>query len=300
MKNRIVFNVNEAIQYGQLLQAAYCIPPNDLTQRAGMLIDDQFDPLGRRYIVLSSIFGSDLITDWNPLRAKSTASYGFVLQDKEQNVVIALRGTEGIAEWMHDAAFLQKPFPKADAGSTEDGFTTVYETLSVDAGLTRGLSKFMQSLPIGKPIGEAFVCGHSLGGALATMLSMDLSVNEKLQVTIYTYASPRVGDPEFADAYSRTVTAHFRIANQLDLVPKLPLQNPPPPLPQYQHVGTLVSLNPFGLPAKIIPTIRCEHLMSSYQYLLTELPGLVIDQKKLPQVDPACILERPLLPLLLQ
>ena len=103
------FDINEAIQLGQILQAAYEVPAEYLAQRAGEAIPSQYDPLNRGYKILSTIYGNDLITDWNPSRGANIVSYGYVMQDEGRNLVIAIRGTEGIAEWMHDAAFLQKP-----------------------------------------------------------------------------------------------------------------------------------------------------------------------------------------------
>src|SRR5271156_4045681 len=138
--SRTRMDVNEAIQYGQLVQAAYAVATNDLTQRAGGSIDAQYDPLGRQYKIITTVYGNDLVTDLNVSRGNNIVSYGYVLQDQANNVVIAIRGTEGIVEWMHDAAFLQKPCPfLVGAGNTEDGFTTVYETLSVSADLSTKL-----------------------------------------------------------------------------------------------------------------------------------------------------------------
>jgi hypothetical protein len=60
------FDMNEAIQLGQILQAAYEVPAEDLAQRAGEAIPSQYDPLNRGYKILSTIYGNDLITDWKP------------------------------------------------------------------------------------------------------------------------------------------------------------------------------------------------------------------------------------------
>jgi hypothetical protein len=102
---RALMDVNEAIQYGQLVQEAYSVPPSDLTQRAGQNVNPNFDPLGRQYRIVTTIYGNDLVTDLSARRPNQIVSYGGILQDQSGNVVIAIRGTEGIAEWMHDAAF---------------------------------------------------------------------------------------------------------------------------------------------------------------------------------------------------
>ena len=76
-----------------------------------------------------------------------------------------------------------------------------------------------------------YIAGHSLGGALATIaalhvakfLNISLSTTQaNSKVSLYTFASPRVGSPSFAQACNeRFIT--YRIANKKDVVPKVPL-----------------------------------------------------------------------------
>jgi len=65
--------------------------------------------------------------------------------------------------------------------------------------------------------------GESYGRALVTLLALDVAANTAFKnPTVYAYASPRTGDPAFVSMYNQVVTDSFRIANRLDLVPKLP------------------------------------------------------------------------------
>jgi pimeloyl-ACP methyl ester carboxylesterase len=143
--------------------------------------------------------------------------------------------------------------------------------------------KALATLPFPRPASSLTVCGHSLGAALATLLALDVAANTIFKdPTVYTYASPRTGDPAFASTYDQVVKNSFRIANRLDLVPKLPLP------PFYEHVAELFELNPIQLlplPPKIMvkPTITCEHLPNSYLHLLSVVSGGPI----LP-LDPTC------------
>jgi pimeloyl-ACP methyl ester carboxylesterase len=114
------------------------------------------------------------------------------------------------------------------------------------------------------------ICGHSLGGALATLLALDVGANTKLGgiLRAYTYASPRTGDPSFADTYNQVVPRTVRIANRLDLVPKLPLP------PVYEHVDGVVDLNPM---LKVKLDLLCEHHLATYLHLLSlQIGGTVI------------------------
>jgi hypothetical protein len=70
---------------------------------------------------------------------------------------------------------------------------------------------------------------------------------------------PRTGDALFVSTYNQVVPNTCRIANRVDLVPKLP--TPPP----YQHAAGLYELNP----VKLIPPrflvkckLACEHHMT--------------------------------------
>jgi hypothetical protein len=112
------------------------------------------------------------------------------------------------------------------------------------------------------------VCGHSLGGALATLLTLDVALNTSCRTPAsYTYASPRTGDHLFAGSYNAAVASSYRIQNRQDLVPKLP---PILPLP-YEHVNTQYELNP---PMHSInSTIPCMHHLSTYLWLMSQQIG---------------------------
>lgn len=76
-----------------------------------------------------------------------------------------------------------------------------------------------------------YICGHSLGGALATLSALDITViNEKLKlfknIYVYTFGSPRVGDQEFADNYNKLLPYTLRVTNIRDVVAEVPLSYP--------------------------------------------------------------------------
>ena len=263
-------DLTQAILYAQLVNAAYAIPTGDVTNHAGQAI-----PVGAGYTVITSIFANDLATDMNPARGNQRVSIGLILQASTTgDVVIAIRGTEGIQEWIHDAEFLLVPTPfLAGAGHTEDGFTAVYQsmTTSLDPSCPT-VTKALPTLAFPRPLTSLTICGHSLGGALATLLALDVAANTPFKnPAAYTYASPRTGGPQFAATYNQVVPNTFRIAGRIDLVPKLPL----PPL--YEHALGLYELNSVQLtiPPKILlkPDLVCLHILTSYLYLLSQQAG---------------------------
>ncbi len=273
---------NKAIEFAQLVNAAYAIPPDNLANSAGKALIAG----NTAYTVVTTIYASDLATDINPGRGNKEVSIGFVCQaDGTGDVVIAIRGTEGIQEWINDAHFLLVTCPfLAGAGNTEDGFTAMYNSLRTgDAAGSPTVVNALATLPFPQPVSSVTICGHSLGGALVTLLALDLAANTNFKnPTVYSYASPRTGDPLFVSTYNQVVKNSFRIANRLDLVPKLPLP------PDYDHVLALQELNPiqlFPLPPKILVklTFTCEHSLDSYVYLLSVVSG-----GPLLPLDPTC------------
>jgi Lipase (class 3) len=72
---------------------------------------------------------------------------------------------------------------------------------------------------------DIFVTGHSLGGALATVLAPWLvyrlsQSNANNTVTPYTYAAPTAGNATFASFYTGLFQRSYRYYNAIDIVPK--------------------------------------------------------------------------------
>lgn len=268
-------DLNRALEVGQLINAAYAIAPTNLNNAAGSVVNVG----GTSYTVITTIYASDLATDMDPARGGVQVSIGLVLQGTQAgDVVIAIRGTEGVLEWIHDAQFLQVPCPfLVGAGHTEDGFTAMYVSLRTAAAAgSPSVTSGLATLPFPQPVSSVTVGGHSLGGALATLLALDLAANSTFnQPIVYTFGSPRTGDPLFVSTYDQVVKNTWRIANRADLVPKLPF----PPL--YEHVQQPVDLNSvqlLPLPPRLLikPEIACEHIINSYLHLVSLAAGAAV------------------------
>ncbi|XP_031116912.1 phospholipase A1-II 4-like [Ipomoea triloba] len=72
------------------------------------------------------------------------------------------------------------------------------------------------------------VIGHSLGSSMATLNAVDLAanpinINKDILVTAFLYASPKVGDENFKNAFSNQKNLRaLRISDLNDPIPKLP------------------------------------------------------------------------------
>jgi len=126
-------------------------------------------------------------------------------------VAVAFRGTEP-AEFSDLLADLNAwpDKPMIGHGKVHNGFQNELEKLwpMILEGLTPHLGK------------KLTLCGHSLGGAMATVaasrFSMDIGVD-----TLFTYGSPRTGTSDFVKAFKHV--PHFRFVNNNDIVPTVPL-----------------------------------------------------------------------------
>ncbi|XP_012570414.1 uncharacterized protein [Cicer arietinum] len=72
-----------------------------------------------------------------------------------------------------------------------------------------------------------YMTGHSLGGALATLLALELSSNQlakrgAISITMYNFGSPRVGNKRFAEVYNEKVKDSWRVVNHRDIIPTVP------------------------------------------------------------------------------
>ena len=222
---------------------------------------------GKSYKVLKTIYSNDLATDINPQRpaVEGFKTIGIVAQNEadDADIFIAVRGTENIWEWIQDFKFLPRPFPNVSgSGLTEDGFTDMYLSFSLTPGPSTTFMKDIKALLLTNAM--VTVTGHSLGAALATLFAMDMAANSNFPLSVYTLASPRVGDLSFHNLFDHIVPNAFRVANRLDIVPKTP-----PPL-FYFHVGDETEL----VPNKMMKfDLLCEHHLTSYFNMLAALIG---------------------------
>ena len=193
--------------------------------------------------------------------------YGIVVHEiaNPDNRIIAIRGTEGIIEWIDDAAsIVMVPFRQVpSAGRVAFGFDNIYSTMKVvpvphaasaevaaEPELTGSFGDQLEQLALRRE-GErgvvsefdegrsrrdrpTVVTGHSLGSALATLFVLENSVKHKFDITLSsTLASPKVGNLEFKHLFDALPLTSWRIVNTRDVVPKLP-----PTIPSFSTTST--------------------------------------------------------------
>jgi len=258
----------KAFFYGQFVQAAYtmfrCPQGGDPLRPEPAGIPDGWE-LGA-WIHMSDFF----------LTVKEPEFYGIVAHEinNPDSRIIAIRGTEGAIEWIDDAAALPVPFRQVpSAGRVACGFDKIYSSLKVIKRRLAEDRSAAAATPGGEAAPETFggsfaeqldqlatsreatlglaqpvtgrerpprptvVTGHSLGSALATLFVMENASKHTFDITTAcTFASPRVGNMEFARAFDQLSLDSWRFVNTLDIVPKLPPHIPL--LLEYDHVDS--------------------------------------------------------------
>lgn len=163
--------------------------------------------------------------------------------------IFAFRGTNSILDLIEDLASLAaEPFrahggieTPADA-TVASGFLSVYlaamsNVPCMQAQLFALLGQYQQS---DKPISKLLITGHSLGGVLAELFTLDVALSpyQRIPYWHYNYASPRAGTKGFRTLYDGQAreqdpsTRTLRVQNTYDIVPCYPLESF-----GYSHVG---------------------------------------------------------------
>ncbi len=122
-----------------------------------------------------------------------------------------------------------------EAAKIHKGFAMAYA--SVAHRVMGGIKRLHEENP--RPI---FLTGHSLGGALATICSLDIWVKLRISrrsIFVSTFGSPRVGNEAFKRVYNSVIVLHWRIVVDPDMVAKLPKG-------MFRHVGKKVTLTQHG------------------------------------------------------
>lgn len=130
----------------------------------------------------------------------------------EDIILISVRGTQEKPDILRDLDALQVPFIEGK-GTAHNGFYKAYKAI---IGFVQN---YLDRFYIDQKI---IICGHSLGGAICTLLAEALRRQNKGQydVLLYTYGSPRAGDSVFVEGAKEL--AHHRIVNNNDPVPSVP------------------------------------------------------------------------------
>lgn len=201
-----------------------------LTGSTTLDLDATAQQLGKvEYKILSTLYYTGF---W--MLKPEKVPFGFIAQRQLENgafgIFVVFRGTRKEAEWISDFQNGQVPFLWDEGlGWVGRGFNKIYtrpdaahpELLISPVEHPSISDVVLNTVSACPPGSQVFVTGHSLGGALATLATLHVKTATTFkQPVLYTFASPRVGDPTFANHFKSLEC--FRIANSEDIVPTVP------------------------------------------------------------------------------
>jgi hypothetical protein len=162
----------------------------------------------------------------------------------DDNVILSFRGTANFQDWLADISISQEV---GYGGKVHTGFSRLAQALWFQ--IKDSVASFPDNLPI-------FITGHSLGGALASLIGANVKEDfPDRQSYVYTFGCPRVGNNAFANSYK---PVHYRVVNNNDVVPCMPMEHELVvglhglKIVHWQHTGLLKKLDENG---KLMPTL---------------------------------------------
>ena len=155
---------------------------------------------------------------------------GVTLCENKRRICVVFRGSESSSDWYYDLLIMKHKL--SDDIKVHSGF---YKQLTKNNVYDNIVSEVKKILDI-HPDFSIYITGHSLGGALSTLFGYMLSNEIDNKITIVSFASPRVGNYEWKQAFeAKANLTHYRVTNNRDIVTAFPLY-------RYHHVGHNIRL----------------------------------------------------------
>lgn len=151
---------------------------------------------------------------------------GITINDKDKRICVVFRGSESLYDWYYDLNIFKHTL--SDNIKVHKGFYTQLTNNGVCDSLIEEVKNKLKEYPNY----EIFITGHSLGAALSTLFGYILSHDIDELVTVVSFASPRVGNKYWKNAFEKKKNLmHYRVTNNKDIVTAFPTF-------RYRHVGT--------------------------------------------------------------
>lgn len=154
---------------------------------------------------------------------KETDTQAFVA-GKDNYLIVCFRGTSSGTDALVDLKF-RKTEAYGGEGRVHRGFKGSLDSVWPE------LEDVVKELGKDKPL---FICGHSLGAALALLSAYRFAVNSYQVEAVSTYGSPRVGNKRFKEVFNDLLEDKtFIHINNKDIVTQMPLR-----FLGYRHMGS--------------------------------------------------------------
>ena len=132
-------------------------------------------------------------------------------------IFLVMRGTDDAQDILKNLKLVSALRPGWGEVPIHKGFSELAESFITSTHLYDKLKK------CGSAHKEIYVGGHSMGGALANIIAVELKLNHFNIKGIYTYGSPRIGGEAWISYFNQSFPQrHFQWRNLHDPVPSVP------------------------------------------------------------------------------
>ncbi|RHY33409.1 hypothetical protein DYB32_001649 [Aphanomyces invadans] len=257
------------------------------------------------YVSAAALF-RDNLREVAYIHDEATDTNCLVLQS-DRKIIFAFRGTASTANVKTDVQYALEEVPwksttqsnATTAVYAHRGFYNAYLTVQkqVHDVLTTLLVEYsLHGLSADTHV-QIYCTGHSLGGALATLASLDIKLTFGHRVIMYNFGSPRVGTHTFARFYNREIPLAFRLVNEGDIVVGMVQTVTTDCFGQakkfYKHIGTEIVLDgrvngdfivrPTFTEKNLIVEVRrkaARHFLNGYKRNLDAMMESVLETEK--------------------
>lgn len=134
-----------------------------------------------------------------------------------KSIYVVLRGSSSTMNWLDDFEVKLVPyntFPECNC-KVHYGF---YNSALTVSNKTIDTIKLLR---IQYPSYSVVITGHSYGAAVGQLIAMELE-SKNINVKLYNYGQPRVGDKSYAAFVNTKISEYYRTTHNKDIVPHVP------------------------------------------------------------------------------
>ena len=176
------------------------------------------------------------------------------------SIYVVIRGSSSAMNWLDDfevKLVYYDTFPECNCN-------VHYGFYNSALGVVNKTIESVKSLKVKYPSYSVMVTGHSYGAACGQLLAMEL-VKKGINVKLYNYGQPRVGDSNYAAFVNTKIDEYYRTTHNRDVVPHVP----PIEVLGYLHSCREIFENSSG-ELTICSASNCEDPMCADQFSLTQ------------------------------
>ena len=161
----------------------------------------------------------------------SGTQIGITISHINKRIAFVFRGSNQLKDWLHDFLICKKHIK--DNVYVHLGF---YKSLYQNNLFNNLLEDYRELIKKYNDY-DVYITGHSLGGGLSTLFGYLLSYETMKNITVVSFASPRVGNKEWSEDFNNKNNLRlYRVVNKRDIVTSVPYV-------YFYHVGNYIYID---------------------------------------------------------